>query len=433
MAAGVAAIGTAMTMTGGAMIGGGTRDRTDVDAVKAAHDVVDVAQRYTRLRRAGRTWTGLSPIKPERTPSFHVYPHNQSWYCFASGVGGDVIRLVALCEGIDDGHAIQRLRADAGLDSGDPERRRQRERDLAAARARREAEAAKADAARREAMGRFAAAAVTASRAAAGSVVETYLRSRHIDLDALRSVYGWDGAMPASLRLANLDYRTRPDGEAPVVVHAGPAMIGIIGPTPEAAAAVLAGAPARGCHRTWLRPDGSGKAHIEHRGETLPAKLTLGDVWGSAGWLTGGDGIEDGVVGEGYETTLTVVGALAAAGRRVVSCSALSLGNLAGKGMGQGPPHPQRPGHLPSAEPRMDAPGIVLPAQVRRWTILADADGRDPLSTAAMVRRAAARWRRQGLAVRIAWPEAGTDFNDMAAQGATARHLMARIEDVVAT
>ena len=43
-------------------------------------------------------------------------------------------------------------------------------------------------------------------------------------------------------------------------------------------AAVLAGAPARGCHRTWLRPDGSGKAHIEHRGETLPAKLMLGDV-----------------------------------------------------------------------------------------------------------------------------------------------------------
>ena len=83
-----------------------------------------------------------------------------------------------------------------------------------------------------------------------------------------------------------------------------------------------------------------------------------------------------------------------------------------------GLPHPDRPGQwLPSPVPNMTRPGIVLPEGVKRLTILGDADGRDPRSTEMLVRRAASRFAAAGVTVRTAWPEVGSDFNDMLAAG----------------
>lgn len=63
-----------------------------------ASDRVGRAKKYPiekmyegRLRRVGRVLMGVCPFHQEDTASFAVYPEQNTWYCFAEGIGGDAI------------------------------------------------------------------------------------------------------------------------------------------------------------------------------------------------------------------------------------------------------------------------------------------------------------------------------------------------------
>jgi hypothetical protein len=79
------------------MLAGGGR----IAELKASFDLLDVAQRYTRMARSGPgAWKGLCPLHTERTPSFYVYVDSQYWRCYgACARGGDVINLLAVMDG----------------------------------------------------------------------------------------------------------------------------------------------------------------------------------------------------------------------------------------------------------------------------------------------------------------------------------------------
>ncbi len=70
--------------------------RDFIEEVRGASDIVSVVGTDVELRPAGRTLKGLSPFHQEKTPSFVVWPHNQSWYDFSNGggLGGDVFAYV---------------------------------------------------------------------------------------------------------------------------------------------------------------------------------------------------------------------------------------------------------------------------------------------------------------------------------------------------
>lgn len=78
-------------------------------------DLVDVAQGYMQLRHRGRTYTGLCPFHNEKTPSFHIYPETQSFYCFGCGAGGDVISFVKKINNLDYPEAVKLLASRAGM------------------------------------------------------------------------------------------------------------------------------------------------------------------------------------------------------------------------------------------------------------------------------------------------------------------------------
>jgi hypothetical protein len=69
----------------------------------------------------------------------------------------------------------------------------------------------------------------------------------------------------------------------------------------------------------------------------------------------------------------------------------------------------------------MDVPGdtkrsakpLVPPPRTKRLILLADADNAAPPLAEALLRRATTRFARMGLAVSIARPEDGHDFNSM--------------------
>jgi DNA primase len=345
----------------------------------------DLVGRYVRLVRRGRELIGLCPFHSERSPSFAVVEAKGFYHCFGCGVHGDALDFLMATEGLDFCEAVERAAVLAGMVAGEPpepsaeiaiksvrvspaELERQRQSNIDWAR------------------GIFA-----AGLPASGTLVEVYLRARGIKLP-----------VPPSLRFAPALFHRETGRQFPAMLGGIQNIEGRI----------------VGVHRTFLRHDGTRKADIE------PAKKVGGIVWGSAVRLTPIHALM--VLGEGVETTLsaqasffdTDSGVAMIDGEPAAFWAALSLGNLAGGGMGEGEPHPTRPGkRLPSCEPDPDRPGLILPPQVRRLILLADADAGDPETTEMLLQRGAQRFARAGLAVSIARPPASCDFNDLLRKG----------------
>jgi DNA primase len=86
-------------------------DRTDIDAIKRAHPIVDVVARYgIDLRPSGRALVGRCSFHPDGgRPNLHVYPASNSFYCFRCTEGGDVLRFVQRIESVDFPTAVERL------------------------------------------------------------------------------------------------------------------------------------------------------------------------------------------------------------------------------------------------------------------------------------------------------------------------------------
>ena len=50
--------------------------------LRDSNEIVSVIENYVELKRSGSTFSCRCPFHSERTPSFHVYPNTQSYYCF---------------------------------------------------------------------------------------------------------------------------------------------------------------------------------------------------------------------------------------------------------------------------------------------------------------------------------------------------------------
>jgi DNA primase len=87
-----------------------------IEEIKERIDIVDLISGYVPLKKAGRTYKGLCPFHAEKTPSFVVFPHTQTWHCFgACGTGGDIFAFLMQREGLDFSEALRRLAERAGV------------------------------------------------------------------------------------------------------------------------------------------------------------------------------------------------------------------------------------------------------------------------------------------------------------------------------
>ncbi len=86
-----------------------------IQEVVSRTDIEQLVGEYVKLRRRGRTATGLCPFHNEKTPSFVVYPETQSYYCFGCGAAGDAITFVRKYNNLGYVEAVKQLASRAGM------------------------------------------------------------------------------------------------------------------------------------------------------------------------------------------------------------------------------------------------------------------------------------------------------------------------------
>ena len=266
-------------------------------------------------RRTARGVLVRCPSHRDRTPSLHLSDAPDGrllWRCFA-GCSQEAVCDALVARGLIGGDAPLRL--------GQPEPTPQPYQDL----------------------NRSAALAIwRTSRPASGTLVEVYLRSRGISIE------------PAPSLRFHPSLRYRPSNTK------WPGMV---------AAVQSANGRITAVHRTFLKPDASGKAPVER------PKMALGLVAGGAVRLALARGAVQ--VAEGIETALAVMQATGQPTWAALSASGIQA--------------------------------LVLPPETYDVVILADADDAGEAATQV----AATRWASEGRRVRIARPPTGLDFNDV--------------------
>jgi DNA primase len=233
--------------------GGDMRPSDDLGALKARLRLSGYVARRVKLAKRGLDFWGLCPFHAEKSPSFSINDAKGFYHCFGCGAHGDILDWWQAIEGLSFEDARERLRREAGEPAAKSDEDRSR-RDV-------EAERRRAD----------ALAIWRATAPIVGTIAETYLRAAR----------GVGLTLPDCLRFhPRLAIGPRDLGEAPAMV---------------AAVTDLAGALVA-IQRTFLLPDGSGKAAIDR------PKRALGPVGQGAvclappGMVTGlAEGVETGL------------------------------------------------------------------------------------------------------------------------------------------
>lgn len=86
------------------------------EEVRSRLNIEDVIGEYVELKRAGRSFRGLSPFNQEKTPSFYVSPEKNIWHDFSSNRGGDIFSFIMEVEGMDFRASLEMLAKKAGVD-----------------------------------------------------------------------------------------------------------------------------------------------------------------------------------------------------------------------------------------------------------------------------------------------------------------------------
>jgi DNA primase len=89
-----------------------------IDDVKSRLDLVELISETVKLRKSGRTFTGLCPFHPHKnnTPSFAVWPESGNWRCFGQcNEGGDAFKFIMKRDGVDFPEALRVLAQRTGV------------------------------------------------------------------------------------------------------------------------------------------------------------------------------------------------------------------------------------------------------------------------------------------------------------------------------
>jgi DNA primase len=92
---------------------------SQIQQVKAAHDIVDVIGKRLTLQRSGTNFKAVCPFHGEKSPSFFVSPVLQRYRCFGCQKSGDVLTFLQEFDGMTFHEALKQLADEAGITLSD--------------------------------------------------------------------------------------------------------------------------------------------------------------------------------------------------------------------------------------------------------------------------------------------------------------------------
>lgn len=98
-----------------------------IEEVRLNNDLVEVVSEYVRLEKKGGGYFGLCPFHNEKTPSFHVEPVKQFYYCFGCNNGGNVFHFIMNIENLSFPDALRLLADRAGIVLPEPDNKEEQQ------------------------------------------------------------------------------------------------------------------------------------------------------------------------------------------------------------------------------------------------------------------------------------------------------------------
>lgn len=86
------------------------------ERILAAVPVESYIGRFVKLKKSGKSYTGLCPFHGEKSPSFHVRPETGRYHCFGCGRDGDIFSFVMEKDGLSFSEALDELARYAGIE-----------------------------------------------------------------------------------------------------------------------------------------------------------------------------------------------------------------------------------------------------------------------------------------------------------------------------
>ena len=83
--------------------------------VMSSTDIVELIGQTVSLKKRGKDYVGLCPFHQEKSPSFHVNPERQFYYCYGCKAGGDAISFVKQRDRTEFIDALKTLATSAGI------------------------------------------------------------------------------------------------------------------------------------------------------------------------------------------------------------------------------------------------------------------------------------------------------------------------------
>jgi DNA primase len=204
--------------------------QVELRTLRQRANLVHIIGRHVKLQQNGGDWFGLCPFHEEKTPSFSVNPSKGFFHCFGCNAHGDVFDWLVRIERVDFPSAVKRLQAEVG--------------NMPVVTSQASSETSQRD----DSVRRIALKIWEESSLIGGTLGETYLRSaRKISIE-----------LPVSLKFhPALKEEPGPNGKRRAALVAG-----ISNPDGQIVA----------IQRTFLRPDGLGKASIDRAKRALGAR-----------------------------------------------------------------------------------------------------------------------------------------------------------------
>ena len=81
----------------------------DIQRVREANDLVEIASERMPLKQRGRDFWCCCPFHQEKTPSCKIDPNTQLWHCFGCGEGGDLFAFVMKLDDLEFPDAVRWL------------------------------------------------------------------------------------------------------------------------------------------------------------------------------------------------------------------------------------------------------------------------------------------------------------------------------------